>query len=75
MNNATSLSTLFDQLGLKSDAISITEFTSKHTVADPKLPLYKASFWNHSQAEFLKEAIDSDSDWSNVVDELDRMLR
>jgi hypothetical protein len=75
MNNATSLSTLFDQLGLKSDAISITGFTSKHTVDDPKLPLYKASFWNHSQAEFPKEAIDSDSDWSNVVDELDRMLR
>ncbi|MEN8771715.1 MAG: DUF2789 family protein [Glaciecola sp.] len=75
MNNATSLSTLFDQLGLKSDAISITEFASKHTVDDPKLPLYKASFWNPSQAEFLKEAIDSDSDWSTVVDELDRMLR
>ncbi|TBT33456.1 DUF2789 family protein, partial [Vibrio parahaemolyticus] len=35
----------------------------------------EASFWTHSQAAFLKQAIEEDADWAELVDQLDVMLR
>jgi hypothetical protein len=39
------------------------------------MPLPQADFWSASQASFLREAVADDSDWCEVVDELDRLLR
>ncbi|NMU76583.1 DUF2789 family protein, partial [Vibrio parahaemolyticus] len=33
------------------------------------------SFWTMSQANFLKQAIEEDADWAELVDQLDVMLR
>lgn len=69
------LSTLFDQLGLPSDAVAIERFIGGHRPLDPKIPLQQASWWTPAQAEFLVQAIQEDSDWAEQVDELDTLLR
>lgn len=69
------LSTLFDQLGLPSDAAAIKTFIHWHRPLDPKIPLQQASWWTPAQAEFLAQAIEEDSDWAEQVDELDASLR
>lgn len=67
-------SALFEQLGLASDTDSIEQFIRTHQLSSDELPLHEASFWNSSQASFLREAIGSDSDWAEVVDELNASL-
>lgn len=69
------INTLFDQLGLESSESAIRHFVRTHSPLPKNLLLHQATFWNSSQASFLKEAISQDSDWSNVVDQLDNMLR
>ena len=69
------LNTLFDQLGLPSDAVAIKNFIHWHRPLDPNTPLQQASWWTPAQAEFLREAIEEDSDWAEQVDELDALLR
>jgi len=34
-----------------------------------------ADFWNEAQAAFLSEAVAEDSEWCELVDELDCLLR
>jgi hypothetical protein len=36
---------------------------------------HQASFWTQAQASFLREAIEEDADWAELVDQLDVMLR
>ncbi|MBE2295350.1 MAG: DUF2789 domain-containing protein [Phycisphaerales bacterium] len=72
---AHNLSTLFEQLGLPADANSVDAFIHKHRPLDPKIPLHQATWWAPDQAEFLVQAIEEDSDWSEEVDELDALLR
>lgn len=36
---------------------------------------HQASFWTQAQASFLREAIEEDADWVELVDQLDVMLR
>lgn len=68
------LNDLFAQLGLASEDAAIDEFLVRHHLAgDQKLS--KAPFWSDGQREFLREAIQDDSDWCEVVDELDTLLR
>jgi len=69
-----SLSNLFAQLGLADDELSIKRFISQHSLASGT-HLYQASFWNPSQAQFIREAIYEDADWAEVIDQLDVMLR
>ncbi|MDS4026449.1 MAG: DUF2789 family protein [Candidatus Contendobacter sp.] len=69
------LSTLFDQLGLQSDAVAIKTFIHWHRPLDSRTPLHQASWWTAAQAEFLLQAIEEDSDWAEQVDELDALLR
>lgn len=69
------INTLFDQLGLDSSEVAIRHFVLTQPPLPKNLPLYQATLWSSSQALFLKEAISQDSDWSNVVDQLDVMLR
>ncbi len=68
------LSTLFSQLGLPSGASDIDAFLSSHGLDDQTL-LSSAEFWTKAQAAFLEESIAEDSDWAEVVDELDARLR
>lgn len=69
------LGTLFEQLGLPSDDDSITQFVARHSPLPQEIALHDADFWNASQAGFLTEGIEEDSDWAEVIDELDAMLR
>jgi hypothetical protein len=39
------------------------------------IPLDHAACWDAGQAQFIRESLDLDSDWSEIVDQLDAMLR
>jgi len=72
--SAHTLQTLFEQLGLASSDAAIEAFLhNNHLGRD--MPLDHAAFWNAGQAQFIREALDQDSDWSELVDQLDAMLR
>ncbi|MFC6671773.1 DUF2789 domain-containing protein [Marinobacterium aestuariivivens] len=66
---------LFEQLGLPSGEREVEQFIRTHRLFSQDIRLDKATFWTESQAEFLREAFDEDSDWCEVVDELDSRLR
>lgn len=72
--SAHTMNTLFEQLGLPSDDSSINQFIRTHTLFSQKIRLNEATFWTADQAHFLKESLNSDSDWSEVVDELNLKL-
>ncbi|WP_432720952.1 DUF2789 domain-containing protein [Jeongeupia wiesaeckerbachi] len=63
------LAVLFKQLGLPDDAHSIRQFIASHRLA-ADTELAAAPFWTAAQSEFLAEALDDDSDWAELVDEL-----
>jgi hypothetical protein len=69
------MQTLFRQLGLADSDEQINAFIEKHRPLPPNIALSEADFWNQAQAEFLAEAIEEDSDWCELVDELDCLLR
>ena len=69
------LSSLFDQLGLDNETTSIEHFIALNRAIPENVELHKASFWNTSQASFLKQMKDEDADWAGVIDQLDVMLR
>ena len=72
--SAHTIGALFEQLGLPASSDDIDAFlNSHHLLAD--VALAEASFWNASQAEFLRCAIEDDADWAEVVDQLDALLR
>ena len=72
-SNHFTLETLFNQLGLPSDKESINRFIEEHHLkADQHIK--SAPFWSSSQASFIKEALENDSDWSELVDILDAEL-
>lgn len=74
LSNHYSIPNLFDQLGLPSNEEAISRFVSQHKLpADQKLE--DATFWTDAQASFLKQAINEDSDWIEVVDALNLELR
>lgn len=66
---------LFAQLGLQKQPNAIECFIAEHRGLAPNVQLSNASFWSQSQSAFIQEAIDDDSDWSEVVDQLDSRLR
>jgi hypothetical protein len=65
---------LFAQLGLGAEDQQIEEFLALHHLAGEE-QLAGAGFWSEGQRKFLNEAIADDSDWCEVVDELDALLR
>lgn len=68
------LADLFSQLGLPNSSDAINAFFSNNYL--PKdIPLEQAAFWTASQANFIHEALALDSDWSEIVDQLDAQLR
>jgi len=66
---------LFKQLGLDASPEGIKTFLQEHTPLSGDVALYDASFWSPAQAEFLRQALEADSDWSEVVDALNAALR
>lgn len=70
-----SFSELFKQLGLGGSHEEIENFLSEHASLPTGVLLSDAPFWSSAQAAFLREARESDSDWSEVVDALNVALR
>jgi hypothetical protein len=68
------LTSLFKQLGLKSDSGAIDAFIESHQLPEG-MALEDADFWQSGQRQFLREARQADAAWSTVVDDLDTLLR
>lgn len=69
------LSTLFDQLGLASGASDIEDFVTRHSPLPSEVAIQDAPFWSESQSHFLEEGLEDDSDWAELIDELDALMR
>ena len=69
------INALFEQLGLEDSDDAIQMFIEQHKPLASEVALHEAAFWNASQADFLRQAIEEDADWAEVVDQLDAMLR
>lgn len=70
-----SLNILFAQLGLPDDDKSINRFVAEHRPLSPDVSLEKAPWWSPAQSSFLSEALEFDSDWAEVADSLNTLLR
>ncbi|WP_284619517.1 DUF2789 domain-containing protein [Aquabacterium humicola] len=64
------LGDLFRQLGLPDDPSAIEDFIATHRPLPGYVTLADASFWNASQAQFLREAVNADADWAELIDSL-----
>jgi len=67
------LEQLFAQLGLDSDVTAIKVFLARHWL-EPGQSLADAPFWTAGQADFLRQALLNDAEWSEAVDELAVLL-
>ena len=72
---AYSLNTLFAQLGLDDSDEAVDAFIRTHGKGPREVPLHKAPCWSEAQSQLLEEALADDSDWAEVVDQLDSLLR
>lgn len=68
------MNSLFSQLGLPENDNAIEAFVREHHL-ESSVRIDQASFWSAMQSAFLKEAIQQDSDWTEIVDQLDARLR
>jgi len=66
---------LFAQLGLASDEAAIRRFIATHSPLPGDTRLADAPFWSPAQARMLRETLEEDADWAEVVDHLDAALR
>jgi len=69
------LSTLFQQLGLPADEQGIEDFIARNSRLPREVALQDAPFWSPGQSQFLEEGLEDDSDWAEVIDELDARMR
>ncbi|HFD87938.1 MAG TPA: DUF2789 domain-containing protein [Gammaproteobacteria bacterium] len=67
-------SELFAQLGLDNSAEAIDQFIRTHGPLSADTKLEDAPFWSKAQADFLRQSLSADSDWSEIVDELNTEL-
>ncbi len=68
-----SFENLFLQLGLSTSPEAIERFIREHKLS-PDTALADASFWSATQAAFIRESLSEDSDWAEVVDQLNAQL-
>ncbi|GHB75983.1 hypothetical protein GCM10008107_26790 [Psychrosphaera saromensis] len=68
------ITALFAQLGLDNTPAGIENFIKTSVIADG-VAIENAEFWNVAQASFIADSLQEDSDWSEVIDQLDTMLR
>ena len=66
---------LFAQLGLPNDDASIKSFLLAHAPLASELRLADAPFWTPAQAGLLREELQGDADWAELIDQLDAALR
>jgi len=69
------LNGLFAQLGLPDSDADIAEFVERHKPVGRSTPLYQLSIFSSAQQSFLRESLQADADWAEVIDVLDGMLR
>lgn len=69
------MTSLFKQLGLNGDTQAIDRFVSAHSPLERQINITDAPFWTATQAEFLKESMAEDADWTEVIEVLDARLR
>jgi hypothetical protein len=69
------MTTLFDQLGLRSDREAIEAFVAAHSPLPAATRLHQAPFWSKAQSDFLRDELLEDADWASIIDELDAELR
>jgi len=53
----------------------IDSFIEKNSPLAGSVELHEAKFWNTCQSSFLKQVLDEDAEWVEVVNQLDVMLR
>ena len=70
---APNLTHLFDQLGLDSGEEAIAEFIRRHHLGHDT-SLSHAHFWSPAQRQFIDESWHEDSDWCELIDQLDALL-
>ena len=73
--NTPALTTLFQQLGLDHDQTSIERFIKRHSPLPESCRLADAPFWDQAQADFLRQQLLADTEWAEVVDQLNLLLR
>jgi hypothetical protein len=66
---------LFAQLGLPHDDVGISAFLAANSPLARHHQLADAPFWTPAQAAFLREALQQDSDWAELADQLSAALR
>jgi len=66
---------LFAQLGLPDDEPGMADFLNRHKGMADGMRLPDAPYWTEAQAQFLRESLRLDSDWSGLVDRLSQALR
>lgn len=64
-----SMTNLFAQLGLPSEEEDIERFIQRHPLPS-WVSLPEAPFWTPAQAAFLREKMQENADWAEVIDEL-----
>ena len=69
------LNDLFAKLGLPNSVDDMDAFIERYRPLPQAEPLASAAFWTPEQAAFLSEARQSHSDWAEVVDEPNCLLR
>lgn len=65
---------LFAQLGLPSDEAAVQQFVAAHRPLPQNMALADAPFWTPAQAQFLREQLQRDAEWAEVVDQLNASL-
>lgn len=70
-----SINSLFEQLGLDGSKRGIEKFVVSTAPIPSNVQIWDAPIWTEAQASTLKQMKADDADWSEVVDQLDVMLR
>ena len=69
------IATLFSRLGIDNSPAAIEHFIKEHQGIPVDISLAEATLLSHYQTEFLQQAITNNSAWSDVVRDLDSLLR
>jgi hypothetical protein len=71
----TTMSDLFEQLGLAGSDEGIVNFISQNKGLRQGVHIEEADFWTRPQAEFIKNALLEDAEWSELIDQLNTRIR
>ena len=66
---------LFAQLGLDDTRSGIYHFVKSHKIKADDISIAEAEFWSPAQSSFISDSLEEDGDWSEIIDQLDAMLR